>query len=152
MKTSPSKGVPDPQAPVNPAAERSVLGAMIDDELLLPEILASGLRREHFSVSDHRRIFDAIGSLQARGLPVDSVSVANELGNDQHDCALIADLTYGVVLAKNHILHHASIVRTKATLRNIQRFAEWLGNSVDESTNPHLLIAEAMTKLENLKA
>jgi len=54
--------------PVNPAnlpAERSALGALIEDDSLLAEVLASGIRAEDFFLSDHRLFFSTIETLRA---------------------------------------------------------------------------------------
>jgi len=102
---------------VNLAAERSVLGAMIDDEVLIPEVLRTGLQTADFSLSDHRKTFDSIVSLFQQKSPVDYISVAEDLGNHRDSYVLVASLIEGVLLEKTHILNHVAIIRRKSRLR-----------------------------------
>ncbi|MFL6304213.1 MAG: DnaB-like helicase N-terminal domain-containing protein, partial [Candidatus Sulfotelmatobacter sp.] len=123
----------DPVLPVNLPAERCVLGALIEDDSFVPAVMDSGLRVQDFSLSDHRRVFQAIETLQARKVPVDYVSVAEQLGNTVDDYVLIGDLVYGVVLHEDHILHHAAIVHKKARLRELLILGEWISQAVTET-------------------
>jgi replicative DNA helicase len=138
----------DPVLPVNLPAERCVLGALIEDDSLIPAVMDVGLRVQDFSLSDHRRIFQAIETLQARKVPVDYVSVAEQLGNTQNDYVLIADLVHGVVLHEDHILHHAAIVHKKARLRELLNIGEWITEAVTQTADPDLLIAQITDRLE----
>jgi hypothetical protein len=81
--------------PINASAERSVLGALIEDDTLVPEVIAAGLRTEHFALSDHRRVFGAILALRLRKAPVDYVLVAEQMGNRHEDYILLAGLIQG---------------------------------------------------------
>jgi replicative DNA helicase len=136
----------------NPAslpAERSVLGAMIEDESLRAEVLASGIiRAEDFFLSDHRRIFQTIEALRAQGSPVDFISVAESLGNRQDDYAIIANLAHGVLLHEEHILLHARIVRRKAQLRALLKVSEWIMKTIDETSDPGPITAEIRKMLD----
>jgi replicative DNA helicase len=136
--------------PANIAAERSVLGGVIEDDGLLPEVIAADLQREDFSLSDHQRVFSAILSLHERKLPVDYVTVAEELGNDQNAYVLLGSLIQGVIVHEDHILHHVAIVRKKSRLRALLRLAEWLTKAVTESADPDKLIIATREKLEAL--
>jgi replicative DNA helicase len=141
----------DESQPINPAslpAERSVLGALIEDDSFVPEVIASGLRCEHFFLSDHRRIFRAIELLHTRNAPVDYVSVAEQLGNRNEDFAAIADMIHGVVLHKGHILHHVKIIRQKARLRTLLRIGEWILKAVGETSDPDLIVAQIRNILD----
>jgi replicative DNA helicase len=133
--------------PANLEAERCVLGAVIDDASFLPKVMATGLRCDDFMVSDHRRIFQAIELLYGRGIPVDFVTVAEELGNRNEDYAAIAALTFGVVLYEDHILHHAKIVGQKAQLRELLKIGEWIARAVTETGDPDAVIAELRARL-----
>ena len=149
MRISPSSKVPDEAVnPSNLSAERCVLGALIEDAALLPELLASGLRIQHFYLSDHRRVFDAIQRLTERAVPIDYVSVAEQLGNRQDDYICIAGLVHGVVLNDQHVLHHASIVRRKSHLRALLRIGDWITGAVTETADPSALATQIRNMLE----
>jgi replicative DNA helicase len=140
------------QQPVSMPAERSVLGALIEDDGLLAEVLEAGLRIDDFSLSEHRRVFESILMLRRRNSPVDYVLVAEQLGNRQTDYVLVASLIDGVVVHEDHVLHHVAIIRKKAKLRALLRIADWLTRVVDETADPDALIAETLGKLEALTA
>jgi replicative DNA helicase len=131
-------------------AERSVLGALIEDDGLLPEVLETGLSVGDFSLSDHRRVFESILLLRRRKSPVDYITIAEQLGNQQTDYVLVANLIDGVVVHEDHVLHHVAIVRKKAKLRALLRIADWLMQVVDETADPAAVIAETLGKLEAL--
>jgi replicative DNA helicase len=139
--------------PVSPAslpAEQTVLGALIENDRLLAEVVSEGLRREHFTLSDHRRIFEAIVTLQGRHEPIDYITVAEQLGNRQEDYVLIGSLVHGVVFDdEEHVLHHATIVRRKWRLRALLKIAEWLTASVNETADPESLSAQAIDKIQS---
>ena len=114
--------------PVNLPVEREVLGALIEDSGLVPEVIR-GLTLDDFSIADHRRVFLAIRELVKAGSPVDVLSVSEQLGNRQHDVEIIGGLISGVVLVKSHILHHVGILRRKARLRSLAKLGRWLSDS-----------------------
>lgn len=113
------------EPPANLDAERSVLGAV----LLKPAALAE--LRAHLEVADwhlpaHREVWAAMLAVERRGMPVDIVSLADELkargalarldGGE----AYLTTLAAGVPTAEN-VAHYARIVREKAALRELIR-------------------------------
>jgi len=134
--------------PANLAAERSVLGALIDDDSFVPKVFASGLRCEDFFLSAHRRIFRAIELLHTRKAPVDHVSVAEQLGNRNEDYAAIADMVYGVVLHEDHILHHVRIILRKSRLRRLLEIGEWILTAVNETSDPDSITLQIRDMLD----
>lgn len=139
------------QSPANLPAERAVLGALIEDDGLVPEVLDAGLLVDDFLLSDHQRIFLAIVSLSGKHCPVDYVTVAEHLGNRSEDYALIGGLIQGVVLHQDHVLHHVAIVRRKAKLRTLLKLGEWILGAVLESSDPGLLAEEISNRLERCR-
>src|SRR5438874_11809705 len=97
---------PNRALPINLPAERSVLGALIEDDSLLPEVIGTGLRSQDFALSDHRRVFDAMLELWQQKKPVDYVTVAEQLGNHQEHYVLVGSLIQGVIVHPDHVLHH----------------------------------------------
>jgi replicative DNA helicase len=63
--------------PVNPDAERFVLGAVLLDDSRFTEI--SGLDLEDFSLDRHQTVFRRMQDLHGRGEHIDTVTVAEEL-------------------------------------------------------------------------
>ena len=151
MKTSPSNDSAQPILAANLEAERCVLGAMITDGEILRAVLDSRIRAEHFCLSDHRRICEAIERLVQRGTPVDFVTVAEESEKNQDKgnvYALMTDWTFGIVLEKSHILQHAAIVRNKALLRRLQSFGSDLADVATDAPDAKALLAKARQALE----
>jgi replicative DNA helicase len=141
----------DSNLPVNLVAEREVLGAMIEDDGLLSEVMGAGLKVGHFLLSDHKRVFTAMLQLREQDHAVDVITLAEQLGNRPEDMALLCDLVTGVVLARGHVLHHVAIVRKKARLRALIKFGEWAALSANESgADPDALVKGAFEKLEYL--
>ncbi|HKF02647.1 MAG TPA: DnaB-like helicase N-terminal domain-containing protein [Candidatus Sulfotelmatobacter sp.] len=134
--------------PANLPAERCVLGAIIEDDSLWDEVIASGLCRRHLFLDDHRHVFGAIERLKARNAPVDYISVAEELGNRAQDYVLIASLVHGVVVQEDHVRHHAAIVRKKSCLRALLKMGEWITTSVTETSDPDLLTKQIRSMLD----
>jgi len=141
----------EPIAPRNLAAERVVLGALIEDSRLLPEALAAGLNANDLFLRDHRRIFAGMLELSSQRLPIDYVTVAEQLGNSQADLVLLASLIEGVVIHRDHLRHHVEIVRKKSRLRQLQKLGDWLFQSANETpADPTALARLALEKLEGL--
>src|SRR5262245_22294067 len=60
--------------PASIACERCILGAIIEnDDLVMPDVIASGLCVADFFLSDHRRIFDAMLQLWQEAKHVDQI-------------------------------------------------------------------------------
>jgi replicative DNA helicase len=137
--------------PTNLPAERAVLGALIEDDGLLSAAISEGLTVDDFSISDHRRIFGAILELRDKNCPIDYISVAEQLGNDPADFALLGDLISGVVVERSHIRHHVGIVKKKSQLRTLMKVADWISQSATEvAVNPDVLVQVAIEKLETV--
>ncbi len=124
--------------PNDPAAERSVLGALLQDANRIPDV-AEFVRPEDFHDRRHRRIFEVFLELSERNIPVDLISAGNALkatgdlatigGN-----AYLAELT-GCVTSAAHLTHHGQLVAQSSLLRALIAEA---GAVIDEaySTNP----------------
>jgi len=137
--------------PANLHAERVVLGAVIEDDRLLPEVVESGLSAADFSLSDHQRIFRVVLALREKGAPIDYITVADELGNRAEDYVVVSALVHGVVLDEDHVRFHAGIIRKKACLRKLLRIAEWITNSVNETSEPNALVEQISQRIEECR-
>lgn len=117
----------DPIAPPHDLdAEMSVLGSI----LLEPDALfkiADWLTPEDFYRASNGSIYKAALTLAQKGIPIDQVTVANEMGQAKVDLiggrAVLANLTRNVPTARN-IVHYATIVREKANLWRLRRASE----------------------------
>lgn len=141
--------------PSNPNAERAVLGAMLLDDRGTVEVLAAGLRAEHFFLPDHRVIYRTIELLHAQGSKADLVTLVNLLtsagdlekaGGAGH----IASLIDGVPRVSN-VGQYASIVLTKAKLRGLIHYADNLKRRAFEETESNSqLLEDAVSNLLNI--
>jgi replicative DNA helicase len=130
--------------PVNLPAEREVLGSLVEDGGILSAALASGLCVDDFSLSDHRRVFEAILQLKTDECPVDYITVTDRLGNSDNDFVLLASLINGTVIVRSHVLHHLKILRKNARLRALAILAEWILESVNQVSADPDSIAQAI--------
>src|SRR5271169_755249 len=108
--------------PCNLDAERFVLGSILMDDSQFIQV-AGTVEPDDFSLEKHRRIFQRMAELSARGERIDRVTVANELlrFNELESCD---GLTYLVSLDDGlpqilNIEAYIRIVKDKAVLRRI---------------------------------
>lgn len=135
--------------PQNLDAEAAVLGAILFDRDALLKALEV-LRPEHFYRETHRIIFAACQDLFERNEPVDLITLANELTRRQQlegmgGSPYLATLAEGVPTAAN-VVYHASIVKSKALLRElISACTSIVGSCYEEAepTETMLDLAEA---------
>jgi replicative DNA helicase len=64
--------------------ERAILGTIILDNQLFEAADCWGLSLQHFQVEAHRKIFDAMWRIFAQGLPIDLVTLTEELRSSGH--------------------------------------------------------------------
>src|SRR5687768_6159138 len=116
------QGSPERLPPHNREAERGVLGSMLRDNELIPEVVQLA-KAENFYVLAHQKIFEAMTTLALeRGQPVDPVTLANflkekQLIEDAGGYAYIVELWEAAPSAGNH-KYYADIIRQQALVRN----------------------------------
>jgi replicative DNA helicase len=138
-------------SPASLAAERVVLGGIIEDPTILPAALSSGLVAADFSLSDHRRIFAAILALVESNSPVDLVLLAEHLGGSGDDYVLVGSLIEGVVIERGHILHHVRLIRQKSKLRRLESLGESVQMAASETNaDPDAIAAQVREKLHSI--
>ncbi|HYM13550.1 MAG TPA: replicative DNA helicase [Bryobacterales bacterium] len=108
--------------PSNLDAERFVLGSILMDDSLFVQV-AGEIEAEDFSLEKHRRIFQRMGELNARGERIDRVTIANELlrYNELESCdglSYLVSLDDGLPKIFN-LDSYIRIVKDKAVLRKI---------------------------------
>jgi len=107
--------------PHNADAERAVLGAILFDNSAYQQ--ASRLHAGDFCLESHRTIFSAISDMMYKSVPVDLVTLTEELSNQRKlqsvgGAAYISGLTDGLPRVSN-IEHYVTIVKEKAVLRSL---------------------------------
>jgi replicative DNA helicase len=109
--------------PHNREAERSLLGSMLRDNNVVPDVVQL-VRADNFYVFGHQKIFEAITNLNVeQGKPADIVTVVNWLTENQaledaggHE--YVGELWDAAPSAAN-ARHYAEIIRQKAIVRNL---------------------------------
>lgn len=144
----------DRPLPHNLEAERAVLGAV----LLNNEAYAVAAKRigaQDFYRLAHRKVFEKMGRLAARGAVIDLVTLKEELGavdlDDVGGPAFIAGLIDGVPRSSN-VEHYAGIVKAKATIRRVLLATQKI-QQVAHDTQPEdaqSLVSLASTEIDSL--
>lgn len=109
--------------PSDVAAERSVLGAVLQSPRVRVEVINSGLTPDDFYLDSHSTIYAAITRMDAAGKPVDGVTVRHELAL-AGDLARVGDAPYlHTLIASTPVVangaYYATIVRDRARLRRL---------------------------------
>jgi replicative DNA helicase len=112
----------DKGLPSNVEAERSILGAILLDNTICNQAIEL-LRREDFFLDSHRRIFDKMVSLTERLMPIDLITLSDELrraGEFEQigGATYIASLIDGVPRTDT-IEPYAKLVKQKSMLRKL---------------------------------
>ncbi|MBW2278630.1 MAG: replicative DNA helicase, partial [Deltaproteobacteria bacterium] len=135
--------------PYNKDAEAAVIGGiLLNNEALF--LVQEVLRSEDFYLEAHRRIFEAMQELSRSALPVDHVTLGNELRKrgdlDKIGGAMALDGLTDRVATVANVEHYARIVREKASVRRMIYAAQQVvadGFSETESTEDFLDEAES---------
>lgn len=112
----------DKGLPSNVEAERSILGAILLDNAVCNQAIEL-LRREDFFLDSHRRIFDKMITLTERLMPIDLITLSDELrraGEFEQigGATYIASLIDGVPRTDT-IEPYAKLVKQKSMLRKL---------------------------------
>ena len=108
--------------PANVEAERSILGAILLDNLAYNQA-AEHLKPEDFSLDSHRRLYTRMIDLAESSRPIDMITLVEELDRRKEleaigDVGYISGLVDGVP-DRPSIEHYIKIVRDKALLRGL---------------------------------
>jgi len=117
-----SEAVQQRTLPHNAEAERTVLGAVLVDNSAFNSA-AEVLGRDDFYRDGHRRIFDAMAALAERSIPIDTVTLKDELARTSSleavgGAAYLASLVEGLPRITN-VEEWGRIIREKAVLRRL---------------------------------
>jgi replicative DNA helicase len=147
--TRPASGDPffEKGLPSNAEAERSILGAILLDNAVCNQAIEL-MRRDDFFLESHRRLFDKMVALTERGMPIDLITLSDELrraGEFEQvgGATYIASLIDGVPRTDT-IEHYAKIVKSKAMLRRlITASNQIIARAFDEEDDPDVIIDQA---------
>lgn len=108
--------------PQDPAAEKSVLSAMLVSQDALQDALVE-LKDEDFYIPSNRKIYSAMRALFDRNSPVDPVSLADYL-KSEGELEKVGGMAYLLDLGNNTFAlagwrHHAEMLRRDNTLRRM---------------------------------
>lgn len=112
----------DKVPPQNIEAEQSVVGALLIDKDAIIKV-ADLLNPEDFYKDTHGMIYQAMLDVYGRREPIDLVSLTNRL-EERRQLETIGGRSYLATLANtvptaSHVVHYATIVQRKATLRRL---------------------------------
>ncbi|QQR51934.1 replicative DNA helicase [bacterium] len=133
--------------PQNLDAEASLLGSILIEKDAIIKV-ADIVHADDFYDDRHGLIFTAILDLYEARQPIDVVSLANKLSAANElerigGAAFVTELTSAVPTAA-HVVHYASIVAHKATLRRLISAASEISNlGFDEQTGLEQLLDKA---------
>jgi replicative DNA helicase len=124
---------------VNVEAERSILGAIMLDNLAYNEA-AEHLKPEDFSLDSHRRIFSRMVDLAESSRPIDMITLVEELDRRKEleaigDVGYVSGLVDGVP-DRPSIEHYIKIVRDKALLRGLIHAANAAITRASDQSDP----------------
>jgi replicative DNA helicase len=137
--------------PQNLEAEQAVLGGVLIDNSVLPQVVEI-LQAQDFYRSGHRRIFEAMVALFERDDSIDLITVREILEQKNHledagGTAYLASLIDMVPTAAN-VSFHSRIVREKALLRGlISTATEIASQSYEGSQDVEILLDEAERRI-----
>ncbi|MBQ8537662.1 MAG: replicative DNA helicase, partial [Clostridia bacterium] len=125
--------------PNSQEAERSVLGAMMQDAQAVGQA-AELLVKEDFYTPGHQEIFDAMKALNSQGMPVDLVTVDAELSRrgtleGVGGTAYLMDLVSYVPTTAN-VKAYITLVSEKSTLRRLIQAAQAISSECYTQQNP----------------
>jgi len=110
--------------PHNREAERSILGSMLRDNRIIPDIVRK-VSAEDFYVFGHQKIFEAAANLAVeQGKPADIITLSDWLGQrkfleDAGGYAYLTDLWDAAPGSAGNAFQHAEIVKQKAIVRHL---------------------------------
>jgi len=140
--------------PANVEAERSILGAILLDNLSYNQA-AEHLRPEDFSLDSHRRIYARMIDLAESSRPIDIITLVEELDRNKElqaigDMAYVSSLLDGVP-DRPSIEHYVKIVRDKALLHGLIHAAHAaIARAAEQSDPPEDILNDAESAIFQL--
>ncbi|HZZ81677.1 MAG TPA: replicative DNA helicase [Gemmataceae bacterium] len=148
--------------PHNRDAERALLGSMLRDNQIIPEVV-NLVRGDHFYVFAHQKIFEAMAKLNVeQGKPADLITIFEHLSGERVDPknpqsprlidevgseTYLADL-FDAAPSAAHYAQYADIIRQKAIVLNlIHACSELQADAYDQTQAPTELLDSAERRI-----
>jgi len=141
--------------PQSKELEEAVLGAIMLEKSAFDSLIDTNLKPECFYVEAHQVIFRAMQDMQQRGIPIDILTVVEELKRKEQleevgGPYYVTKLTNAVVSTAN-IDAHARIILQKFIQRELIRISgEIIGDAYEDSTDVFDLLDDSETKMFNI--
>lgn len=149
----PEKDAADRLPPHSREAERSVLGSMLRDNFIIDDL--SALQDFHFYTDAHQKIFRAVIDLHNKAVPIDLITLAEELKlrgqiEDVGGYGYLGELWDAAPTAAN-ALFYAQIVKDRAIVRRlIHAGTEILRDAYDQAQSAEEMLNTAERKIFEL--
>ena len=135
------------QMPHSDAAEQAILGSLLIDPRLVPEVIAKGVRPEDFFRETNRKVFELMFNMQAFARVIDPVTLVAEMrekGGFSEEAATnyIVDMMNITPTAAN-IQEYVTILKDMALLRGIAETGSEIGELAMEGTEKAEIVLEA---------
>lgn len=138
------------EEPQSVEAERAVVGSMILDRDAISKVVEI-IDERCFYLDSHRILYRTIVELYDKNIPVDILTLSNELKSKKElsavgDAAYITELLESVISSAN-VVQYAKIVRDSATLRDMIKTSNQIIESAYQKTSG---VDELVDKAEQL--
>ena len=139
------------QMPHSDAAEQAVIGSLLIDPRLVPEVVAKGVRPEDFFREANRKVFELMFNMQAFARVIDPVTLVAEMrekGGFTEEAATnyIMDMMNITPTAAN-IQEYVTILKDMALLRGIAETGSAVSQLAMEGTEKAETVLEAAPHL-----
>lgn len=140
--------------PYSEEAEQSVLGAIILEPACI-DLISGQIEDSDFYRQPHRHLYKLLYDMRERKQSIDVVTITNELTkknllDDVGGVKYLTDLASVVPTASN-VEHYASIVREKATRRNIIQEASRMAQQAYKAENVELALTDAQERMKEIQ-
>ncbi len=135
--------------------EEAILGAIMLEKSAFDSVTDANLKAECFYVEAHQFIFSAMQDMQQRGVPIDILTVVEELKRKEQldfvgGAYYVSKLT-NTVVSTAHIDAHARIVLQKFIQRELIKISgEIISDAYEDSTDVFDLLDESETKMYHI--
>ncbi|WP_313559207.1 replicative DNA helicase [Ruminiclostridium cellobioparum] len=143
-------------APQNIEAERSVLGSLLIDQEIIPDVMQI-LTADDFFRLDHKEIYKVIVELNIANTPVDIVTVSSALA-DKGIIERVGGIEYLSNIAVSvpttaNVKHYSKLVKEKAINRQLIKAAHDISDkSFDGSNEISELISQAVNSIQEIES
>ena len=142
--------------PYSTEAEQSVLGAVIADPKILPEVMER-LKPEYFFNQNHKFIYSAIMKMYSDSMPTDIVTILDELqkmkvfNTIEEGRRYLAEIANMLPTTAN-VSSYCNIVIEKYLLRSLSEIAGKIKENINKGdNNPYVLLDSVEQQIYELR-